>query len=85
MADGVVQLAGDAQPLGQPAAVGEEVARRPQLGVRPPLAESVRACLADDSTVIDLKGPHRIPLLRHAQAGKQDAVVELLVRHGAKA
>lgn len=44
----------------------------------------VRAYLADDPTVIDLKGPHRIPLLRHAQAGKQDAVVELLVRHGAK-
>jgi hypothetical protein len=46
--------------------------------------EIVRAYLADDPTVIDLKGPHRIPLLRHAQTGKQDAVVELLVRHGAK-
>jgi hypothetical protein len=47
--------------------------------------EIVRAYLADDPKVIDLPGPHRIPLLRHAQAGKQDAVVELLVRHGAKA
>ena len=38
MADGVVQLAGDAQPLGEAAAVGEEIPRRPQLCVRPPLA-----------------------------------------------
>lgn len=40
--------------------------------------EIVRAFLADDPKVIDLKGPHGIPLLRHAQAGKQEAVVELL-------
>jgi hypothetical protein len=46
--------------------------------------EIVRAFLADDPKVVDLKGPHGIPLLRHAQMGKQEAVVELLVRHGAK-
>jgi len=47
--------------------------------------EIVKAFLADDPKVIDLKGPHGIPLLRHAQAGKQDAVVELLLARGAKA
>lgn len=47
--------------------------------------EIVKAFLADDPKVIDLKGPHGISLLRHAQAGKQDAVVELLVAKGAKA
>lgn len=46
--------------------------------------EIVRAFLADDPKVVDLKGPHGIPLVRHAQAGKQDAVVELLVGKGAK-
>jgi hypothetical protein len=46
--------------------------------------EIVRAFLADDPKVIDLKGPHGIPLLRHAQAGKQEAVVALLVERGAK-
>ena len=40
--------------------------------------EIVRAFLADDPKVIDLKGPHGIPLLRHAQMGKQEAVVALL-------
>lgn len=43
----------------------------------------VRAFLADDPKIIDLKGPHGIPLIRHALAGKQDAVVELLKSHGA--
>lgn len=47
--------------------------------------EIVKAFLADDPKVIDLKGPHGISLLRHAQAGKQDAVVELLMAKGAKA
>lgn len=46
--------------------------------------EIVRAFLADDPKVVDLKGPHGIPLLRHAQAGKQDAVVELLVGRGGR-
>lgn len=46
--------------------------------------EIVKAFLADDPTIIDLKGPHGIPLIRHAQAGKQDAIVELLRAHGAK-
>jgi hypothetical protein len=46
--------------------------------------EIVRGFLEDDPKVIDLKGPHGIPLIRHAQAGKQDRIVELLVAHGAK-
>jgi ankyrin repeat protein len=45
----------------------------------------VKAFLAADPNVVHLKGPHGIPLLRHAKAGKQDAVVELLIAHGAKA
>jgi hypothetical protein len=44
----------------------------------------VKAFLAADPKVVDLPGPHRIPLIRHAIAGKQDAVVELLKAHGAK-
>lgn len=46
--------------------------------------EIVKAFLKDDPKVIDLKGPHGISLIRHAQAGKQDAVVELLKAAGAK-
>ena len=46
--------------------------------------EIVKAFLADDPKVVDLPGPHRIPLIRHAMAGKQDAVVELLKANGAK-
>jgi ankyrin repeat protein len=45
----------------------------------------VKAFLAADPNVVHLKGPHGIPLLRHAKAGKQDAMVELLIAHGAKA
>jgi hypothetical protein len=44
----------------------------------------VRAFLADDPKIVDLKGPHGIPLIRHAMAGKQEAVVELLKANGAK-
>jgi hypothetical protein len=47
--------------------------------------EIVKAFLAADPKIVDLPGPHRIPLIRHAMAGKQDAVVELLKTHGAKA
>ena len=46
--------------------------------------EIVKAYLADDPKVVDLKGPHGISLLRHAKAGKQDALVEMLVAAGAK-
>jgi len=46
--------------------------------------EIVKAFLADDPKIVDLPGPHRIPLIRHAMAGKQDAVVELLKARGAK-
>jgi hypothetical protein len=47
-------------------------------------SEIVKAFLADDPKVVDLKGPHGISLLRHARAGKQDAIVEMLVARGAK-
>jgi hypothetical protein len=46
--------------------------------------EIVKGFLADDPKVVDLKGPHGISLLRHAKAGKQDALVEMLVGAGAK-
>jgi len=46
--------------------------------------EIVKAFLADDPKVIDLKGPHGIPLIRHAQAGKQEAVIEFLKTREAK-
>jgi hypothetical protein len=46
--------------------------------------EIVKAYLADDPKVVDLKGPHGISLLRHAKAGKQDGLVELLVARGAQ-
>lgn len=47
--------------------------------------EIVKAFLADDPTVIDLKGPHGIPLIRHAKAGQQEAIMEMLIAKGAKA
>lgn len=43
----------------------------------------VKAVLAFDPKVVDLKGPHGIPLLRHAVMGKQEAMVELLKANGA--
>jgi hypothetical protein len=46
--------------------------------------EILKAFLVDDPKVVALEGPHGIPLVRHAQAGKQDALVELLVAAGAK-
>lgn len=46
--------------------------------------EIVKAYLGDDPKVVDLKGPHGISLLRHAKAGKQDALVEMLVAKGAQ-
>lgn len=46
--------------------------------------EIVKAFLADDPAVANQKGPHGIPLVRHALAGKQQAVVDLLVAAGAK-
>lgn|SRR6185312_6229911 len=46
--------------------------------------EILKAFLADDPKVVALKGPHGIPLVRHAQAGKQDSLVEMLVAAGAK-
>jgi hypothetical protein len=46
--------------------------------------EIVKAFLADDPKVVDFKGPHGIPLIRHARAGKQDAIAEMLLAKGAK-
>ncbi|MES2179885.1 MAG: ankyrin repeat domain-containing protein [Gemmatimonadota bacterium] len=43
----------------------------------------VRACVDDDPSVLTVKGPHGISLLRHAQAGKQDATVAFLISRGA--
>lgn len=43
----------------------------------------VKACLADDKSIVSVKGPHGISLLRHAQAGKQDALMKLLTEAGA--
>jgi hypothetical protein len=43
----------------------------------------VSACLDDDKAIVNVKGPHGISLLRHAQAGKQDIVVKLLTQAGA--
>ena len=36
-----------------------------------------------DPAVVSLKGPHGISLLRHAHAGKQQGMVDLLVKAGA--
>ena len=47
--------------------------------------EIVKAFLGDNPKVVDLKGPHGIPLIRHAKAGQQDAIAELLIAAGAKA
>lgn len=46
--------------------------------------EIVKAFLADDPNVVNFKGPHGISLLRHARAGKQEAIVAMLVERGAK-
>lgn len=46
--------------------------------------EIVKAFLADDSKIVNLKGPHGISLLRHARAGGQEAIVAMLVERGAK-
>lgn len=43
----------------------------------------VESCIAEFPGVVHVKGPHGISLLRHAQAGKQDAIVELLKAAGA--
>jgi hypothetical protein len=46
--------------------------------------EIVKAFLEDDPKIANLKGPHGISLLRHARAGKQEAIVAMLVERGAK-
>jgi hypothetical protein len=43
----------------------------------------VSACLDDDKAIVNVKGPHGISLLRHAQAGKHEVLVKLLTEHGA--
>jgi len=44
----------------------------------------VQAFVASDPAIVHLKGPHGIPLLVHAQHGKQDAMVAFLREKGAK-
>lgn len=44
----------------------------------------VRAFVDTDPAIVHLKGPHGIPLLVHAQHGKQDAVVAFLREKGAQ-
>lgn len=44
----------------------------------------VQAFVAGDPAIVHLKGPHGIPLLVHAQHGKQDAMVAFLREKGAK-
>ncbi|HYY03965.1 MAG TPA: hypothetical protein VE736_08780 [Gaiellaceae bacterium] len=48
-------------------------------------AEIVRAMLAARPELHDARGPHRIPLIKHAEAGGDDArgVLELLQRETA--
>lgn len=43
----------------------------------------VKAFLDADPAIVSLKGPHGISLLRHAQAGKQQGAIDLLVKAGA--
>lgn len=38
----------------------------------------VRAAIEDDPTIIDVPGPHGIPLIQHAVIGGQDHVAELI-------
>ena len=43
----------------------------------------VESCLAEFPGTVGVKGPHGISLLRHAELGKQGAIVELLKAAGA--
>lgn len=43
----------------------------------------VKACVDDDPAIVHVKGPHGIPLLRHAELAKQESVVRLLKAAGA--
>ena len=43
----------------------------------------VRACIADSPSIVHVKGPHGITLLRHAVMGKQDALAAMLKEAGA--
>jgi len=44
----------------------------------------VKAFIADDPNVVHLKGPHGIPLIKHAERSGQTAVIDLLKVHGAE-
>lgn len=35
--------------------------------------------------ILHLKGPHGIPLIKHAERGGQDEIVDLLKAHGVEA
>ena len=43
----------------------------------------VQAFLDDDPDVAHLRGPHGIPLIKHAERGGQDTIVKLLESYGA--
>ncbi len=43
----------------------------------------VKSCIADNPAIVNVKGPHGITLLKHAQIAKQDALAKLLVDAGA--
>ena len=45
----------------------------------------VEAFLNDDPSIAHLKGPHGIPLIKHAERGGQNEIVELLKSYDAKA
>jgi hypothetical protein len=45
--------------------------------------EIVKACIADDPAIVNVKGPHGISLLRHAQSGKNEAMIALVTAAGA--
>jgi hypothetical protein len=45
--------------------------------------EVVRTCIADNPAIVNVKGPHGITLLRHAQMGKQEAIAAMLTAAGA--
>lgn len=41
----------------------------------------VKAFIADDPNVVHLKGPHGIPLMKHAEKGGHQEMIDLLAAH----
>lgn len=44
----------------------------------------VRTCIDDNPAIVQVKGPHGISLLRHAELARQEAVIKLLQSAGAR-